>query len=1171
MPLAAQGPAPVPQPQPPSAVPSVVLAQTAKQPPADAPDLTKTPTLFVVGYAHLDTEWRWDYPQVINEYLKATLDKNFDLIQKYPHYIFNFTGANRYGMFKEYYPERYAQLKQYIAQGRWFPGGASMEENDVNSPNAESILRQVLYGNEYFRKEFGKIAVDYMLPDCFGFPASLPSILSHAGLLGFSTQKLNSGWQPAARVGGPTSPEGTPEGIPFNVGVWTGPDGRSILGAVNPGSYDGGVTTDLSKDPLVNLVPYAHGRDAVTEDGQVSGLYTDYHYVGTGDIGGSPDEESVKIMEAIMDHGTIALPRPRPRRSRANPNPPQPPPYPAAEVGDGPVHVQWADTDSMFLDMKNDDLSRLPRYTGDLELINHSAGSLTSEAAHKRWNRKNEILAHAAEEASVGASLLGRAYPQDRLTHAWRLLLGGQFHDIMAGTAEASSYTYSWNDDTIVANQLAQVLTSATDAISSRLDTAVGGVPVVVFNPLNIARQDPVEARVSLPAGTRAVRVLSPAGAPVPAQLDADGAVVFLAAVPATGYAVYSIAPAASASASGLKVTERSLENSRYRVTLNDDGDVASIFDKHIGKELLAAPMRLSFQSEAPSVWPAWNMDWNDQKAPPRAYVAGPAQISILENGPARATLQIIRDGEGSHFVQTVSLASGTAGDRVEFGVHVDWKTGGSALMADFPLTASDPVATYNWDIGTIQRPNDNDRQFEVASHQWVDLTDASQAYGATVLTDVKNASDKPNDHALRLTLLYTPGLHNRNYSDQATQDWGHHDIAFGLAGHEGDWRQEGTEWQAYRLNVPLVAFSAPKHAGALGRSLSLLHLDNPRIRVLAMKKAESGGDVVVRLVELDGQAEPGVHIGFASRALSVREVNGQEQPIKADHPARVVNGEVVASFTAYQPRSLEIKLAPLAATAAAAASQPVALSYDLAAATADHTPSSTGFDGKGSSYPAEMLPSTVNYAGIQFRLGDASSADAVTTHGQTIALPAGHFTRLYLLASALGDQTATFTVGSQPDSLNIQNWTGYIGQWDYRDWSKHTQAGRGGRSSTYELYAGLHPGYIKRAPLAWFASHHHLPDGSNDAYSYSYLFAYELPIPAGATSLTLPDNPSVRVFAATVAGGPAPVAAAAPLYDMLPSPYLTDQGRALLYTQSTGPDAPFYAPRPAASARGRN
>lgn len=1155
--LAAQMPASKIAPPAPAAVatksgqPPVVLAEVAKKAPADAPDLTKTPTLFVVGYAHLDTEWRWDYPQVINEYLKETLDRNFSLIQKYPHYIFNFTGANRYEMFKEYYPQRYAELKKYIAAGRWFPGGASMEENDVNSPNAESILRQVLYGNEFFRQEFGTAGVDYMLPDCFGFPASLPSILSHAGLLGFSTQKLSAGWQPAARVGGPDSPEKTPEGIPFNVGVWTGPDGASILGAVNPGSYDGGVDSDLTVDPLTRLVPYGGGRDAVTIDGQLTGIYTDYHYVGTGDIGGAPDEESVKIMEATIDKGRIALPKPR-RRG-------QPETFgPEEQVGNGPIHVQWADTDSMFLDMKNLDLSKLPRYTGDLELINHSAGSLTSEAAHKRWNRKNEILAHAAEEAAVGAQLLGQPYPQKRLTHAWRLLLGGQFHDIMAGTAEASSYKYSWNDDTIVANQLASVLETSSDTVARKLDTQVAGTPVVVFNPLNIPRQDPVSVRVNFPQGNpAAVRVTGPDGRSVPAQIEADGSVVFVAAAPPVGYAVYSVASAAQAPASSLKVSAHQLENARYRVTINDDGDVSSVFDKALHKELLAAPMRLSFQTEAPSVWPAWNMDWNDQKQPPRAYVSGPAQIRVSENGPARVTVEITRDSEGSHFVQTVSLAAGS--QRVEFGAHVDWKTGHSALMADFPLTAADPVATYNWDIGTIQRPNDNERQFEVASHQWVDLTDSSDAYGATVLTDVKNGSDKPNDHTLRLTLLYTPGLHNRNYSDQATQDWGHHDMAFGLAGHAGDWRQGNTEWEAYRLNVPQVAFAAPRHAGALGRRLSLLHVDNPAIRVLALKKAEQGSDVVVRLVELNGQAQPDVHIGFATRALTVREVNGQEMPIKAASPARIVNGQVVANFTAYQPRSLEVRLAPLGHSGLH--STPVALSYDLAAATPDHTPSTTGFDGHGDSYPAEMLPSQLDYAGVEFHLGSPAGPDAISAQGQTIQLPAGHYTRLYVLAAADGgDQTANFTVGSVTSPLTVQDWTGLIGQWDFRDWSQHTAQvkRRDGQERTehYELYAGLNPGFIKRAPVAWFASHHHLADGSNDAYSYSYIFGYELAVPAGAHTLTLPTNPHIRIFAATVSDGAAPLTPAQPLYDVLP---YRNADRSLLYTQGTGPDAPFY------------
>jgi alpha-mannosidase len=116
-------------------------------------------------------------------------------------------------------------------------------------PSAEAIIRQVLYGNTYFRQEFGKASAEYMLPDCFGFPASLPSILAHAGVKGFSTQKLSSGWQPAPKVGGPDSPEQTPEGIPFNVGLWEGPDGKTIIAALNPGGYGSNISTDLSKEP----------------------------------------------------------------------------------------------------------------------------------------------------------------------------------------------------------------------------------------------------------------------------------------------------------------------------------------------------------------------------------------------------------------------------------------------------------------------------------------------------------------------------------------------------------------------------------------------------------------------------------------------------------------------------------------------------------------------------------------------------------------------------------------------------------------------------------------------------------------------------------------------------------------------------------------------------------
>ena len=328
-------------------------------------------------------------------------------------------------MIKEYYPADYERMKKYIAAGRWFPSGSSMEENDVNSPSAESIIRQVLYGTQYFKREFGKTSAEYMLPDCFGFPASLPSILRHAGIKYFSTQKLSASWQPAAKVGGPDSPEKTPDGIPFNVGVWEGPDGNSIVAALNPGSYSQSVTYDLSKTPPPPPAPAAGQQQArglvdwparIALNGQVTGVFTDYMYYGTGDTGGTPTEASVRLMEAILTKGRIALPNPfAPRgggqRGGGAPQDTAPPPA-EARVGDGPVRVIQGSAEQMFLNIKPEQWARLPRYKGDLELINHSAGSITSQAYVKRWNRHSELLADAAEKASVAAAWLGgRPYP----------------------------------------------------------------------------------------------------------------------------------------------------------------------------------------------------------------------------------------------------------------------------------------------------------------------------------------------------------------------------------------------------------------------------------------------------------------------------------------------------------------------------------------------------------------------------------------------------------------------------------------------------------------------------------------------------------------------------------------------------------------------------------------
>jgi len=1046
-----------------------------------APDLTRVPTLYVVGYAHLDTQWRWTYPQVIREMIPATMRDNFRLLAAYPDYVFNFSGANRYRMMREYAPASFDTVTRWVAAGRWFPCGSSMEECDVNCTGAESIIRQVLYGNHFFRHELGTASNEFMLPDCFGFPASLPSILGHCGIKGFSTQKLT--W-------------GSAVGIPFNVGIWEGPDGTGLVSALNAGDYGGEIKQDLSADTT--------WLARIRADGARSGIFADYGYYGTGDEGGSPTEESVKWLEKSV-------------------------------AGAGPVHVISSRADQMFLDLPASKLDSLPRYRGDLLLTEHSAGSITSAAMMKRWNHQNELLADAAERASVLADWIGGpTYPRERLNAAWTLVMGGQFHDILPGTSHPKAYEYSWNDELLAQNQFAGVLESAVGSIASGLDTRALGVPVVIYNPLSIEREDVVEATLLYKGPTpRAVRVIGPDRVAVPGQVVSGTLdtlkVLFLAKVPSVGFAVYDVQSASPAAGrTALAVTDSTLENARYRVRLDRNGDVASIFDKRARRELLSGPARLAFLRDKPRAWPAWNTDWTDRQKPPIGYVGGPARVRIVERGPVRVALEVVRESGGSRFAQTIRLAAGAAGDRVEFLDRIEWQGRECDLKAVFPLAVSNPRATYNWEVGTIERGNNDPKKYEVPSHQWFDLTDTTGTYGVTVLTGSKYGSDKPDDRTLRLTLLRTPGV-GSSYQDQATQDWGRHEILYGLAGHEGDWRRGDACWQAMRLDQPLVPFQVSSHAGALGRGFTLLRVSDPRVRVLALKKAEDGNEVIVRLVETTGTPVKGVRVAVVGPIRAAREVDGQERLLG---PATLANGELVTDLGGYALRTFALTLGAEPVRVAETSSVIVPLPLDRRVASSDGQQSPGGFDAAGRCLPAEMLQDEIRYRGVAFHLGPTSGgANALRCQGQTVKLPAG-FGRIYLLAAADGDRRVRFAVDGKPREVTVQDWGGFIGQWDTRLWSG-TIAER-----AFEWpneFLGLRPAYLKTAPVAWFCSHRHDAAGKNEPYQYCYLYAIALDLPTGARTLTLPNDEHVRVLAATAtAEVAADVRPARPLHDDL-------------------------------------
>ena len=129
---------------------------------------------------------------------------------------------------------------------------------------------------------------------------------------------------------------------------------------------------------------------------------------------------------------------------------------------------------------------------------------------------------------------------------------------------------------------------------------------------------------------------------------------------------------------------------------MDANGDIASVFDKALSRELLQAPARLAFTHDNPGYWPAWNIDWEDQQQPPYAYVKGPAKVTIVERGPVRVALRVERAAEGSTIVQTIRLTAGGAGNHLQVDCDINWRSKDCNFKAVFPLNAANPQATYN-------------------------------------------------------------------------------------------------------------------------------------------------------------------------------------------------------------------------------------------------------------------------------------------------------------------------------------------------------------------------------------------------------------------------------------------------------------------------------------------
>lgn len=1011
------------------------------------------PKVYLVSNAHFDSQWNWDVQTSIRDYVSKTLNQNLFLLKQYPSYVFNFEGGIKYYWMKEYYPEQFEKIKEYIKQGRWHVSGSSWDATDVNIPSPESFTRNILYGQWFYQDEFNVRATDIFLPDCFGFGWTLPTIAAHSGLIGFSTQKLQ--WRSKPFFENNSK-------IPFEAGLWQGIDGAKIMLIADAHNY----TTrwrehDLSNDS--SLIRFA----------EKSPLKTIYHYYGTGDTGGSPTIESVCSVEKGL-------------------------------AGNGPVQIVSATSDQMYKDyLPYDKHPELPTYNGELLMDVHGTGCYTSQAIMKLYNRKNELLADAAERTAVVADWLGgQTYPQETLSEAWKRFLWHQFHDDLTGTSIPRAYEFSWNDELLSQKQFAQVQTTSVGSVSRALDTQVKGIPLVIQNTVSQTVNDIVEVTVDWAQPVRDLSVFDENGKQAPSQFLSyhNGQVKFLAAACAlpVSFTVYDVRPGNAAKNSALKVSNNTLENRIYKVTLNDNGDIVSIFDKRYDRELVKAgkSVRLALFPENESFsWPAWEILKETIDRNP-IDITDNVKISIAEKGPVRAALCVERTYGESLFKQYIRLTEGGQDDRIDLVSEIDWHTTNALLKAEFPLNIENEFATYDLGVGSVKRKTNTLTAYEVPAQYWADLTAQNRSYGVSILNDSKYGWDKPDNNTLRLTLLHTPKT-QRGYLYQDKQDFGFHTFTYSIVGHKDSYVDANTVWKAEVLNQPLKAFVVKKHKGTLGRRFSFLQTSSNQLMVKALKKAEKSEDYVVRLYEMNGQEARKVELSFAGEIQDAAELNGMEDVIGK---AAVDGNKLIVNASPFSMKTFRVKLKPLPAKLMPPQSVPVPLKYNLKTATYNAFRSDANIDGKGYSYAAELLPATLTAANIKFELGNPALENGIRCNGDTIVLPQnGQYNKLYLLAASIyGDNVATFYVDDKPYELIIPHYSGFIGQWRHTD---HTK------------------GFLKPAEIAYVGTHRHLASLNQDApYEFTYLFKFAIDIPKNARKLRLTDNSKILLFAASLA-----------------------------------------------------
>lgn len=690
----------------------------------------------LIAHSHLDIAYYWRRIHAVQKNLRTVLIQ-LRLMDRYPDFKYTHTQPYVYETLEKYYPDVFEELKEKVKAGQFEPVGAMYVEPDCNVPSAESLIRQCLYGQQTYKRMFGKRVNNAWLPDVFGNSWILPQILKKSGVDYFVSNKMST-WNDTNR-------------FPHNNFIWRGIDGSEVLACVPPTHF---ITWNMPSQIQENWEAYLD-KDT---GGQTLNMF------GYGDGGSGCTEEMIELMHRFDKLSVM------------------------------PKCTHMGAEEFLEKNLAHND--NLEKWDGELYLEMHR-GTFTTKSNLKRINRRLENKFRTAEMLSV---LRGEDH-REEITRLYKKLLINQFHDILPGSHIHPVYEDAMADYREIEQGLDKIIGKGSH----------------YFNTLNFKRDRLTFVPNSKGSSTR---------------MGKKG-----------NWVMASMEPLSSASlrksafdGEWLSVNGNEIETPYYRLRLNDDCSIASLYDKELSREWTDGEFnKLTLYEDRPGNYDAWDILPNYKEKTLPLTVAEPALL--VEQDGESATFKAVLKTEKS--VWTVLFRVFRRSRGIEVENVVDWHEKHVLAKALFGCNVLSRQALCDTSAGFIARDTHRNTswqqaRFECCHHKWCDLSETDG--GVALINDGKYGVGF-DENVMSLSLLRS------TIRPDVTSDMGTHDFCYMILPHADDAVHAKVNNIALQYNIQPVKADVEYK----GSTFEPLYLQ-------AMKKSEDGSMTVIRLSEQDGK-----------------------------------------------------------------------------------------------------------------------------------------------------------------------------------------------------------------------------------------------------------------------------------------------------------------------------